>query len=159
MSDNKNKKYKNDLAKKIRKKGYIMVGYTFVKILGAVVAIVLERLITELYYAIGHEYTCDNKSFTTTIENLSFHLGFSNEEIIAAFEKLQSLNLINYKQYNQYHFVTLNEDDIVGFEIYSEYTNKYKNWDENLDSIQKIGKSGIDEIEWQLKINKFNSKW
>ena len=151
MSDNKNKKYKSKLSKIIRQLGHLMVGYTFVKALGAVVAIVLERLITELNYAIRKEYTCDNKSFTTTIENLSFHLGFSNEEIIAAFEKLQSLNLINYKQYNQFYFVTINEKKIIKFEITSESINEYQNWDENLDSIQAIGQSGEKGIEWQMK--------
>jgi len=135
------------LFKRIRKKGYLMVGYTFIKALGTMTAVVLERLLTEYQHAIRHNFLCNDETFCIDLEELSFHLGLSIDELVDSIIKIRDLNLIYVDTYKGLYFVKINEEEIVNYEKTTEIENDYKMWDYNLYSVQSRvdNLSNIDE--------------
>jgi hypothetical protein len=135
------------LFKRIRKKGYLMVGYTFIKALGTTTAVVLERLLTEYQHAIRHNFWCTDEAFCFDADELSFHLGLSIDELVDSITKIRDLNLIYVDTYKGLYFVKINEEEIVNFEKTTEIENDYKMWDYNLYSVQSRvdNLSNIDE--------------
>lgn len=133
------------LFKRIRKKGYMMVGYTFVKELGVVTAIVLERLLTEYNHAMKNQLFYDGAYFSLDLKMLQFHLGIPEHELVESINKLSELGLIEcicYKGHEEYTFVRVFEDEIIDFEKTADIEKGYKLWDYGLYGLQ----SRVEEL-------------
>ena len=120
------------IAKRINLKGYLCVGYTLLKVLGAIPTIVLERLICEYYYAYRYGLLFTDDYCYIDLVELSYHLGFSTDDIEQAVIKLYELGLVDLSKINNHFAVKIKEDEIVDFEKTAEVENKFKNWDYGL---------------------------
>lgn len=145
---------KTDLFKHIRRLGNLMLGYSFLKALGPIVAIVLERLLTEYNFALSKGVIYENGFFQIDVQELRFHLGFLDEEIKNALNYLAELELIElivYKdKYGENMMAKVNEEEIMEFEHTQEREEFYKSWSYNLLSVQKNLVKGEDGVYVQM---------
>lgn len=132
---------KTDLFKHIRRLGNLMLGYSFLKALGPIVAIVLERLLTEYNFALSKGEFYKNGFFHIDIEELNYHLGLGEENIEKALIQLSNLELISLNvyedKYGQNIMAKIHEENIIDFEYTVERQNAYKSWSYNLRSVQE----------------------
>ena len=121
-----------NLFREIRKLGYMMLGYSFLKALGPIISIVLERLLTEFNFALSKGVIYENGFFHIDVQELNFHLGLGEENIKKALIKLSNLELITLNiyedKYGQNSMVKINEENIIDFEYTAERQNNYKSW-------------------------------
>ena len=132
---------KTDLFKRIRRLGNLMLGYSFLKALGPIVAIVIERLLTEYNFALSNETIYEDGFFHIDLQELNFHLGLGEENIEKSLVKLSDLKLINLHfyedQYGKNVIIRINEENIIDFEYTKERQNGYKSWFYDLYSVQE----------------------
>ena len=72
-----------------------MVSYTFLKLLGVEIAIVLERLLTEYNHACNNDLLYRGYFFTDITE-ISFHIGISEEIVTESVFYLKKIGIINF---------------------------------------------------------------
>lgn len=136
--------------KRIRKKGYLMVGYSLLKSLGRRNAIVLERLHTEYQHAIREELLYKGK-FGVSMPHLAFYIGFTLEDVLNAINELSELSLIRVeKLMENLYSVIINEDEIHNFEKTMEIEHEYKMYDYHLYNIQRYGYTIIQSIDDEI---------
>ena len=128
----------SSLFKRLRKKGYLMVGYSLLKSLGSQIALVLERLLTEYQHSIRNEFLYKGR-FVISITHIALYIGFTEEQVMNALNELIRLNLINVEPIENLYSIYIDEDEIVDFEKTKEIENQYKQWDFQLYSIQNAG--------------------
>ncbi len=128
-----------NLFKRIRKKGYLMVGYSFLKALGCLLALVLERLLTEYQHANRHEWIYKGY-FCINITYIADYIGFTKADVIEAINNLSALNFISLIHLEgDFYGVYINEDEIYEFEKTIEAEKDFKQWDYKLYSLQQNG--------------------
>ena len=125
--------------KRIRKKGYLMVGYSLLKALGCRNAIVLERLHTEFQHAIREELLYKWK-FGVSLPHLALSIGFTIEDVVNAINELTALGLIGVEQLRaDLYSIEIHEEEIYNFEKTKEVEKHYKMYDYQLYTMQEYG--------------------
>lgn len=125
--------------KRIRKKGYLMVGYSLLKALGCRNAIVLERLHTEFQHAIREELLYKWK-FGVSLPHLALSIGFAIEDVVNAINELTALGLIGVEQLRaDLYSIEIHEEEIYNFEKTKEVEKHYKMYDYQLYTMQEYG--------------------
>lgn len=126
------------LFKRIRKRGYLMVSYTFLKLLGVEIAIVLERLLTEYNHACNNDLLYRGYFFTDITE-ISFHIGISEEIVTESVFYLKKIGIINFMKFSDNTIICkVDEEELVNFEKTKEIENDYKMWNYKLYPTQKL---------------------
>ena len=85
------------IYKSINELGYLLVGYSAIKILGAEPAILLCRLLDEWNFALKHKNNC-GWYFLVDIYDLSELLYFSTELIQSILDEFSELKFLQYWQ-------------------------------------------------------------
>ena len=139
--------------KRIRKLGYLMVGYSLLKALGPLATLVLERLHTEYQHAIRNELLYKGK-FSVSIQHLVFYLGISPQDVVNAMNKLVNLDLIGVEKLKDgIYCVEIHEEEVYNFEKTNEAEKHYKMYDYQLDTMQEYGyylmQNADDEIPFE----------
>ena len=118
-----------------------MLGYSFLKALGPIISIVLERLLTEYNFALSKGEIYKNGFFHIDVQELNLHLGLGEENIEQSLIKLSNLELIELNvyedRYGENAMVKINEENIIDFEYTKERQNGYKSWFYDLYSVQE----------------------
>lgn len=139
--------------KRIRKLGYLMVGYSLLKALGPLATLVLERLHTEYQHAIRNELLYKGK-FSVSIQHLVFYLGISPQDVVNAMNKLVNLDLIGVEKLKDgIYCVEIHEEEVYNFEKTNEAEKHYKMYDYQLYTMQEYGyylmQNADDEIPFE----------
>lgn len=121
--------------KDIRAKGYLMVGYSFIKSLGLVTATVLERLHVEYNYALTNNNFA-NGYFLTSLKELNYYLNIPTNDIAKAIKTLSDLKLIEYKIANEYYFIYIDKEQVTDFVKTAERKHSFRQWDTCLKPVQ-----------------------
>lgn len=131
------------LFKIIRKRGYLMLGYTFLKALG-LAGLVLERILVEYNYAEKNNLLTDRGFFGYQEDEIGYYINLGIEAVAKYIEYLAELNLLEvYIAENGKKLIKINEPEIYNFERTAEINGKYMVWDAYLYKIQ------YDAIDWQ----------
>lgn len=124
---------------RIRRLGYLMVGYSFLKALGRKNALVLARLHTEYQHAIREELLYKGK-FAISIPHLALYIGFTITDIVDAMNNLIALDLIWVEKLkDDLYSIEIHEEEIYNFEKTKEAEKHYKMYDYQLYTIQEYG--------------------
>lgn len=124
---------------RIRRLGYLMVGYSLLKALGPLAALVLERLHTEYQHAIRNELLYKGK-FSVSIPHLAFYIGFTISDVVDAINDLIALDLIGVEKLkDDLYSVKIYEEEIYNFEKTKEAEKHYKMYDYQLYTMQSYG--------------------
>ncbi len=139
--------------KRIRKLGYLMVGYSLLKALGPLATLVLERLHTEYQHAIRNELLYKGK-FSVSIQHLVFYLGISPQDVVNAMNKLVDLDLIGVEKLKDgIYCVEIHEEEVYNFEKTNEAEKHYKMYDYQLYTMKEYGyylmQNADDEIPFE----------
>ena len=136
--------------KRIRRLGYMMVGYSLLKALGRRNAIVLERLHTEYQHAIRNEllYKC---KFSVSIPHLAYYIGFTMSDVVDALNDLIKLDLISIEKLeDDLYSVEIHEEEIYNFEKTKEAEKSYKMYDFQLYTMQSYGCTLMEKLDEEI---------
>ena len=142
---------------RIRRYGYLMVGYSLLKALGLRNAVLLERLHTEYQHAIRNKllYNCQ---FAVSLPHLAFYIGYTKPEVIEAMNDLINLCLISVKKLEKdLYSVEIQEDEIYNFEKTKEAEGNYKMYDYGLYAMQLHGYTLIERLEDEIPFEEYSN--
>jgi len=141
--------------KQVWAKGKLVCGYSSIKILGAVTAIVFERLNTEFNYAVGHGLLIQDYYFASSTEEIAQSIGFTIKEVENALKHLEELSLIATNTIDNIYLIHLDLDKICDFISETERKNNYEMWDCGLQQIQS---AAFNVIEFNAENKKIIEK-
>lgn len=127
------------IYKSINKLGYLLVGYSTIKIFGAETAIILCRLIDEANYAKKNSEICYN-CFFVDVESMAKLLNFSVEAIIngiTTLTKSECVSVWNTPTESSY-VVRIEEAETQKIIRTKERTEHFTTWDYGLNDIQTL---------------------
>ena len=127
------------IYKSINKLGYLLVGYSVIKIFGAETAIIVCRLIDESNYAKKNSEICYN-CFLVDIESMAQLLNFSVESIIngiTTLKKSRCVSVWNTTTESSY-VVRIEEAEIQKIIRTKERSEHFTTWDYRLNDIQTL---------------------
>lgn len=127
---------KKTYFKKIWSLGNLVVGYTELKIFDTKTALTFARLNTEYNYAVGHNYLIDNYCFAYDEREIASCIGLTVEDVKRAIKYLDKLMLVEIDTINGINLIHLELKHIAEHIEKAEKENKYKMWNNGLDSIQ-----------------------
>jgi len=144
------------IYKEINKLGFMMVGYSAIKILGTEPTILLCRLLDEFNFAEKNKLECWN-CFLTDLEQLENHLGFSDIEIIDHLNYLEKLNLLQIWDLPRKNWLLLrlNLQNIIKKIGIDELSNNFDYWDYQLMNTLKA--KGYPNLYCESTINLRNT--
>ena len=136
---------------RIRKKGYLMVGYTFLKAFGTEKAIIFERLLTEFQHS---QRTMLNfyDWFIIDFQEISFHTGISTKNVEKSILEFQKIGLIQLQVKDENVFIKLNTEEIIDFEQTFEKENNLKNWNYGLFTKQSQVEDYKEEKQYDRQL-------
>ena len=127
------------IYKSINKLGYLLVGYSAIKIFGAETAIILCRLIDEANYAKKNSEICYN-CFLADVESMAQLLNFSVDAIIngiTTLTKSRCVSVWNTTTESSY-VVRIEEAEIQKIIRTKERSEHFTTWDYGLNDIQTL---------------------
>lgn len=144
--------------KQIRKKGYLLVGYAYLKKFGIIPTLVLERLLTEYNFAIRNKSYLQDYFFAIDVKEIAMCLCISETDVNESIKILKKSYLIYTTEVENFFLVHINEKSFLSREEEIEKDNSYNNWDFGLLNIQfnafshfMFSKEGIDTITTEIK--------
>lgn len=131
------------IYKSINELGYLLVGYSAIKILGAEPAILLCRLLDEWNFALKHKNNC-GWYFLVNVYDLSELLYFSAELIKSILNEFSELKFLQYWQscITDSYIMCLDINKIKEYIKITEKKEMFTTWDYRLNDTQ-IGKNKI----------------
>ena len=131
-------------------KGYLCIGYSELKILGAITALVFARINTEYNFAVKHNYLIKSSWFAYEEKEIAVCLGLTLEEITTALNKLEELYFIKITTINSFKLMHVYLTSVYAHFDNIESEKNFKIWDHGLDPLQR---SAFQSLEFENECN------
>ncbi len=140
----------------LKKYGFVMTPYTFIRSLGAIKATVLCQILAEYNHANNNQLNL-GKCFLSDLNRMANYLGLDINELLTEITELEELNLLwfSYADIKDIYLISVNETSIIEFKEQIEQENMYDDWNAGLLKCQNPTNRLADFITPVKEIQKF----